>query len=92
MKILERLRSLASTFPIEPQSIEPGYEVTPLDMEPIDYEETYGFADEGTAAEFDIGLHSHTIDGFRRRIPDVHEEIPPESHEFSDATENLDSR
>lgn len=91
MKILERLRSLAGAFPIEPQSIDPGYEVTPLDLEPIDYEESYGLIDEA-ADEFDAGLPGHTIDGYRRRIPDVHEEIPPESYELSDATEILDSR
>lgn len=90
MKILERLRSLAGAYPIEPQSIDPGHEVTPLDLEPNDYEASYNLIEEAEE-EFDTGLPSHTLDGYRRRIPDVHEEIPPESYELSDATENLDS-
>ena len=89
MKILERLRGLASDFPIEKQSVEPGWGVTPLDQELVDYDAVYGLADDGAAEEIDAGFLSHTIDGLRRRLPDVHEEIPPESYELSETTGSL---
>ena len=92
MKILERLRSLAGAFPVEPRSIGQSEELLPLDLEPNDDEAPYGVDGEETAFELDAGLPGHTIDGLRRRIPDVHEDIPPESYEFSGETDIPDTR
>lgn len=89
MKILERLRSLTSASPIETPSIEHSCEVMPRSVGQTSYDEFYGLIGDET---LDAGLPGHTIDGLRRRLPDVHEEIPPECYELSDASENLDTQ
>jgi hypothetical protein len=88
MKILERLRDLAEELRIEPRNLDATYEVTPLDFESIDYEDPYGL--EVSDPLPDSGLSRHTVDGLRRRIPEVHEEIPPEGYSISDQNESFD--
>lgn len=88
MKILERLRSLAEGLRIEPLITDATYEVVPLDFESIEYEDPDGLDVSDPLP--DAGLPHHTVDGLRRRIPDVHEEIPPEGYEISDQNESFD--
>ncbi|MDP1680232.1 MAG: hypothetical protein Q8L39_00460 [Burkholderiales bacterium] len=88
MKILERLRDLAEGLKIEPRNLDAAYEVIPLDFESIDYEDPYGFEVSGGLP--DSGFSRHTVDGLRRRIPEVHEEIPPEGYAISDQNESFD--
>jgi len=88
MKILERLRDLAEGLRIEPLNTDATYEVVPLDYESIEYEGTDGF--EVSDSLPDPGFSCHTVDGFRRRIPEVHEEVPPESYVISDQAESYD--
>lgn len=88
MKILERLRDLAEGLRIEPRNLDATYEVIPLDFESIDYEDPYGL--EVSDPLPDSGLSCHTLDGLRRRIPEVHEEIPPEGYVISDQNESFD--
>lgn len=87
MKILERLRGLAEGLKIEPQNADANYEVTPLDFESIEYEDPYGL--EGIDALPDSGFSRLTV-GLRRRIPEVHEDIPPQGYEISDQNESFD--
>lgn len=88
MKILERLRDLAEELRIEPRNLDAAYEVTPLDFESIEYEDPD--AQELSDPLPDSGLSRHTVDGLRRRIPEVHEEIPPEGYAISDQAESFD--
>jgi hypothetical protein len=88
MKILERLRELAEGLRVEPRRPDAAYEVIPLDFESIEYEDPYGF--EVSDPLLDSGLSRHTVDGLRRRIPEVHEDIPPEGYAISDQNESFD--
>lgn len=86
MKILERLRDLPDGLRIERQHTS-AYEISALEYESIEYEDPYS---EGRDPLRDACLSNHAVDGLRRRIPDVHEEIPPEGYVISDQHENFD--
>jgi hypothetical protein len=89
MKLLQRLRTLAAEFPIEPSDLSFTYEVIPLDLGRIENEDDYGFESTSLAADGSAGLP--TVDGLRRRLPEVHEEIPPEGYMlFADGTAALE--
>ena len=78
MKILERLRGLADEVKIEPRNSYPN-SLSLIDYDLMEYEYPVS-----------LDLSRHTVDGLRRRIADVHEEIPPEGYEISDQNESFD--
>jgi len=78
MKILERLRGLVDELKIEPGNSYPN-PLSSIDYDSMEYEDPVS-----------LDLSRHTVDGLRRRIPDVHEEIPPEGYEISDQNESFD--
>ena len=80
MKILERLRGLADEVKIEPRNSYPN-SLSLIDYDLMEYEDPVS-----------LDLSRHTVDGLRRRIADVHEEIPPEGYEISDQIESFDPR
>ena len=86
MKILERLRDLAEELKIEPTNFEPNSRMGQLDYDSIEYENP-----DSLDPLPDFGFSRHTVDGLRRRLPDVHEEIPPEGYEISDQNESFDA-
>lgn len=86
MKLLERLRDLAHEQNIEPCN-ELDYHVVSLDYESIEYESAEGAISDPL---LDTDRSFHTVDGLRRRIPDVHEDIPPEGYAISEQHAGFD--
>lgn len=89
MKILERLRDLAHERSVEPSDVQAGYEVASLDYESIEY----ASVDEAIVGDPlpSASFSRHTVSGLRRRIPDVHEDIPPDGYEISEQSESFEA-
>ena len=81
---------MTSVFPIEAQLIEPRYKVVEMDSESIDHD-AYNCIEETESDKFFTGWPDCTIDGFRRRIPELHADYPPESYTISESNDNLES-
>ena len=84
MKILSRLRDL-SIFSQLPE-VQPA-ETPLIDRDEVDYDECFdSIGDDGL---LDLDTNSGTMDGLRRRIPDLHEDFPPYAIGLEDQQDDL---
>lgn len=77
MKILSRLRDLPffSLLPTAPPVISPASPL--IDRDDVDCDECFdSIGDDGLP---DLEANYATVDGLRRRIPDLHEDFPPDA-------------
>lgn len=91
MKLLGRLRALVGIGAIEqPASDRGGSGAVPLDRERL---ETYQTDDcPFTLSPIFSGESWEPLEhGGRRRIPDIHEDLPPDGYSVSDDTDGLDA-
>lgn len=75
MKILSRLRDLLT----QPQGETPNeVPVAPLlDRDEMDFDDCFDDSSEGVLQSVDAS--SGTMNGLRRRIPELHEDVPPDA-------------